>query len=197
MNIKSSSSDLTVGDPLGSLIAQLRAVPGLCDPECEGRCKRCPLDILNELETAALAAHRVQETQDESIFGSTGLPCHDCRKPHREFSVDSVLWNRVMRPDGHETDREYLCLACFHYHVAKALCAAERVQETLHQVVARWRESARQYRPLECAPISAAKRERTTKWMIYKLCADELAAALSLATRIRQHDEKNEENENA
>jgi hypothetical protein len=52
------------------------------------------------------------------LRGSTGLPCYDCGRPHLEFSVDSVLWNRIMRPDG-ETDREYLCLACFHGHVAR------------------------------------------------------------------------------
>jgi len=55
------------------------------------------------------------------------LPCHDCGQYHQEFSVDSVFWNRIMRPDGKETDREYLCLACFHRHVVAALDAA--VQE--------------------------------------------------------------------
>jgi len=41
------------------------------------------------------------------------VPCCECGGKVVEFSVPSELWNMVMRPDGHETDKEYLCFDCW------------------------------------------------------------------------------------
>lgn len=41
------------------------------------------------------------------------IPCCECGGPVVEFSIPNELWNRVMRPDGHETDKEYLCYSCW------------------------------------------------------------------------------------
>lgn len=44
----------------------------------------------------------------------TEIPCCKCGGVViDEFSVPSELWNAVMRPDGHETDQEYLCFECW------------------------------------------------------------------------------------
>lgn len=75
-------------------------------------------DLFDALAAMRGATHAVD---DASIFESTGLPCVECGKPHREFVVPSSLWNRIVRHDNRETDREYLCLACFFGHVEAAL----------------------------------------------------------------------------
>lgn len=59
-----------------------------------------------------------QSSAPKTFYGSTGLPCRNCNQPHQEYSVDSKLWNLVMRPDGRETEYEYLCLKCFHRRIA-------------------------------------------------------------------------------
>lgn len=65
---------------------------------------------------------------------------------------------------------------------ASPLPAASAAREQkLRELIERWREAARRYRPLECALISPEKRERTTKWMVYTICANELTAAIGAA----------------
>jgi len=39
--------------------------------------------------------------------------CCECNGKVIEFSVPNELWNIVMRPDGNETDKEYLCFGCW------------------------------------------------------------------------------------
>lgn len=41
------------------------------------------------------------------------IPCDVCGGAVVEFSIPNDIWNRVMRPDGHEHDGEYICMACF------------------------------------------------------------------------------------
>lgn len=41
------------------------------------------------------------------------VPCCECKERMVEFGVPNALWNSVMRPDGREHDREYLCITCF------------------------------------------------------------------------------------
>lgn len=43
----------------------------------------------------------------------TGIPCDLCGGAVIEFSIPNDIWNRVIRLDGHEHDKEYLCMACF------------------------------------------------------------------------------------
>lgn len=43
----------------------------------------------------------------------SSIPCAVCGGEVIEFSVPNDLWNYVMRPDGHETDKEYLCFSCW------------------------------------------------------------------------------------
>mgnify|MGYP001568308171 CR=1 FL=1 len=50
--------------------------------------------------------------------------------------------------------------------------------EAIRQLVADWRERARLARPLESAPVSAEKRERTKEYMWFTNRANELEAAL-------------------
>ena len=43
----------------------------------------------------------------------SSLPCERCGGPVVEFSIDNDIWNSVMRPDGHESNNEYICYSCW------------------------------------------------------------------------------------
>lgn len=47
------------------------------------------------------------------IFEKSKIPCVQCGKEVQEFSVPNNVWNSVVRPNGHETNNEYLCVWCF------------------------------------------------------------------------------------
>lgn len=49
------------------------------------------------------------------------LPCGICGGEVIEFSIPNDIWNKVIRPDGHEHDKEYLCIDCFFNALRKAL----------------------------------------------------------------------------
>ena len=39
--------------------------------------------------------------------------CSNCHGPYEyDISIPSPLWNKVIRPEGHETGNEYLCGSC-------------------------------------------------------------------------------------
>lgn len=52
------------------LIKRARSVTGACDPECQGRCKVCPAEVITEL---ADALERVTKERDVARFCYTGL----------------------------------------------------------------------------------------------------------------------------
>ena len=39
-------------------------------------------------------------------------PCNLCNGTVIEFSIDNIVWNTVIREDGSEHDKEYLCVWC-------------------------------------------------------------------------------------
>lgn len=41
------------------------------------------------------------------------IPCVLCGGVVREFSIPNEIWNYVVRDDGLETDREYMCETCY------------------------------------------------------------------------------------
>lgn len=43
----------------------------------------------------------------------SSIPCNICGGAVIEFSIPNDIWNKVIRLDGHEHDKEYLCMACF------------------------------------------------------------------------------------
>lgn len=51
----------------------------------------------------------------------SGIPCDLCGGDVIEFSIPSDIWNKVIRLDGHEHDKEYLCMVCFFDALRKAL----------------------------------------------------------------------------
>lgn len=53
----------------------------------------------------------------------SSIPCCRCEGSVFEFTVPNEVWNRIIRQDGPETDREYLCWSCF------ARAAADRIEE--------------------------------------------------------------------
>lgn len=65
-------------------------------------------------------------------------------------------------------------------------------EQALRRLVEKWRDMADRVRPLECAPFSSQKRDRTTKWMVYNACADALDALLNTG---RPKAEENEDHE--
>lgn len=64
---------------------------------------------------------------DDFFFADmvSSIPCCLCKGPVMEFSVPSDVWNAVVRRHGPETDKEYLCVVCFH----KAVAAYVRTNE--------------------------------------------------------------------
>lgn len=44
---------------------------------------------------------------------TSSIPCDICGGAVIEFSIPNDIWNKVIRLDGHEHDKEYLCMACF------------------------------------------------------------------------------------
>ena len=51
------------------------------------------------------------------------VPCCKCHGEVIEFTVPNELWNAVMRPDGCETDQEYLCFDCWNKELLAVLKA--------------------------------------------------------------------------
>lgn len=41
------------------------------------------------------------------------IPCAACGGQVVEYSITSRIWNKIIRPDGHEIDHEYYCVWCF------------------------------------------------------------------------------------
>jgi len=56
-------------------------------------------------------------------------------------------------------------------------------------LVVEWRERARRAFPLESAPLTAEKRERTKEWLFYTNCANELEAALKGAPLVAKDED--------
>lgn len=42
------------------------------------------------------------------------IPCYECGGEVIEFTVPNNIWNFVMRPDGKETNKEYICSDCWY-----------------------------------------------------------------------------------
>jgi hypothetical protein len=42
------------------------------------------------------------------------IPCCLCGNEVIEFSVPNDIWNKVIRKDGKETDKEYIRLTCWY-----------------------------------------------------------------------------------
>lgn len=89
------------------------------------------------------------------------VPCCACGGEVVEFTVPNDIWNLVMRPDGKETDKEYLCLDCWY----KAL------RSKLDELLCRERAAVENYNVL--VGLIA---ERLSAGSFEKLCelADEL-----------------------
>ena len=49
------------------------------------------------------------------------IPCQHCGGPVIEFSIPSPLWNSIMRPDGREHTKEYICIDCFLQFAANSI----------------------------------------------------------------------------
>jgi hypothetical protein len=58
---------------------------------------------------------------EDTDNGMSPIPCIECGNDVIEFSVPNDIWNRVIRPDGHEHDKEYLCMHCFLNRLRTAL----------------------------------------------------------------------------
>lgn len=48
-------------------------------------------------------------------------PCSLCGGQVIEFGIPNDIWNKVIRLDGHESNKEYLCIDCFFEALRKAL----------------------------------------------------------------------------
>lgn len=44
------------------------------------------------------------------------IPCVECNGEVIEFSIPNIVWNKVIRRNGKEHNKEYLCIWCFLNH---------------------------------------------------------------------------------
>ena len=135
---------------MDTVIELAKAWLKMCDDVDAGRAYSC--DIIRELLAVVERASR-----DPSLPGwmdtvASGTPCCECGCECIEFSRPSEEWNATMRPDGHETDREYLCAPCYMNHLASraeraesALAASESKRATLAEECRAWRRWKGEY----------------------------------------------------
>jgi hypothetical protein len=72
-------------------------------------------DCVSNLQKQNATLTERLKKQDES----NDIPCCECGGKVEEFTVQNELWNAVMRPDEHETDKEYLCFECWNKRLMK------------------------------------------------------------------------------
>jgi hypothetical protein len=73
----------------------------------------------------------IDEEQPKAEKETSKIPCCLCGGKVIEFTVPSEIWNKVMRPNGKETDKEYICYECWDKKLTKFLLShfAEEVKE--------------------------------------------------------------------
>lgn len=74
-----------------------------------------------------------QQLKEANELGKSKIPCCECGGSVIEFSVPNRLWNIVMRPDGHETNKEYLCFACWNNRLYKFIASIQAHQERIEK----------------------------------------------------------------
>jgi len=55
----------------------------------------------------------------------TNIPCVICNGEVVEFSIPNDIWNLVVRKNGKETDKEYLCINCW-YDILRVAIGIEK-----------------------------------------------------------------------
>jgi len=60
---------------------------------------------------------------------TSGIPCQECGCNCVEFTIPNNLWNKVMRPDGHEGEKEYICFSCWNKKLIDWLSAVEQERD--------------------------------------------------------------------
>ena len=90
-------------------------------------------ELLDEIEMAYQVEYadnerlrqEIESLRKENVRLETGqisqIPCCECGGEVVEYSIPNDIWNIVMRPDGKETDKEYLCLGCWHEALRRTL----------------------------------------------------------------------------
>lgn len=78
-----------------------------------------------DAQTQLTAAHAQGRAEGAAVVD---IPCSVCGGPCVEFTVPNDVWNLVVRKGGPETDKEYLCEACYRNFVTdyiRALAAVD------------------------------------------------------------------------
>jgi hypothetical protein len=84
-------------------------------------CAEDALDALSEIDRL---------TAELATYEASSISCCECGGKVVEFTVPNDIWNMVMRPDGKETNREYICLDCWYKALKNKLDElAKNVQE--------------------------------------------------------------------
>jgi hypothetical protein len=79
------------------------------------------------VNAGADAIKQLRAELDESRIDEVStIPCCLCGGEVVEFTVPNDIWNLVMRPDGKETDKEYVCLDCWYKALRKHLDVSRR-----------------------------------------------------------------------
>jgi DNA-directed RNA polymerase subunit RPC12/RpoP len=88
-------------------------------------------EVVCGVMVSALASELLQARQDIAALKPkySDIPCCECGGKVEEFTVPNELWNAVMRPDGYETDKEYLCFECWNKRLMRHIAVlAERLK---------------------------------------------------------------------
>lgn len=67
-----------------------------------------------------------------SLFSNdviSSIPCARCGGEVIEFSIPNDVWNKVIRPDGHEHTKEYLCANCW-FNALRVALGIEAVEQS-------------------------------------------------------------------
>lgn len=76
-------------------------------------------DNFREIEMRIKASKQYINIYSSETISS--VPCDLCGGEVIEFSIPNDIWNKVIRLDGREHDKEYLCVNCFFDALRKAL----------------------------------------------------------------------------
>jgi hypothetical protein len=93
---------------------------------CPGECKWSISQICRDLPTAQQAVEAaLAELAGKAKSESSSIPCCNCGGEVIEFTVPNALWNKVIRHDGHATDKEYLCFSCWNQQLSDFISELE------------------------------------------------------------------------
>ena len=93
------------------------------------------VNVLAAYEDTKLTPEEIESLQTQLAASVSPIPCCECGGEVVEFTVPNDIWNLVMRPDGKETDREYLCWNCWYEKLRNKMAEMQRRERNLEDAL--------------------------------------------------------------